>query len=65
MAVTILYVLPSQAPLAPEQIDSFYRSSYAELKGATLTRIPNSAHFIMLDAPERFQSEVRKFLRAS
>ncbi len=63
--VTVLYVAPIAKPFAPEQIDSFYRTSYAKLKGATLTRIPNSAHFIMLDAPERFQSEVRRFLRAS
>jgi pimeloyl-ACP methyl ester carboxylesterase len=63
--VTVLYVLPTRTLFTPEQLDSFYRSSYAKLKDPTLTRIPNSAHFIMLDAPERFQSEVRKFLRAS
>lgn len=60
---TVLYVLPDRLPLTQQQYDAFYRSSYANLKGVTLTRIPNSSHFIMLDAPERFQSEVRLFLR--
>ncbi|MGH6610515.1 MAG: alpha/beta fold hydrolase, partial [Burkholderiaceae bacterium] len=60
---TVLYALPNRGPFTPQQFDALYRSAYADLKGATLTRIPNSSHFIMLDAPERFASEVRHFLR--
>lgn len=60
---TVLYVMPDRTPLTPQQFDAFYRASYANLHGVTLTRIPNSAHFIMFDAPERFASEVRAFLR--
>lgn len=63
--VTVLYVVPNGAPFTPEQIDAFYKASYAKLRESTLTRIPNSAHFIMLDAPARFQSEARRFLRPS
>lgn len=61
--VTVLYVAQRNAPFTPEQFEAFYKTSYTNLKGATLMRIPNSAHFIMFDAPERFQSEVRRFLR--
>ena len=42
--------------------DVYYKAAYAPLKGVVLTRIPASAHFIMWDQPERFQSEVKAFL---
>lgn len=60
---TVLYVVPTGAPFTPEQIDAFYKASYANLKGATLTRIPDAAHFIMYDSPARFQAEVKAFLQ--
>ncbi|HZV63736.1 MAG TPA: alpha/beta hydrolase [Telluria sp.] len=59
---TVLYVLPNGSPIGEAQIDGFYQAAYAPLKGATLKRIPNSAHFIMWDQPARFQSEVKAFL---
>jgi pimeloyl-ACP methyl ester carboxylesterase len=59
---TVLYVLPNGSPIGEAQIDAFYQAAYAPVKGATLKRIPNSAHFIMWDQPERFQSEVKAFL---
>jgi pimeloyl-ACP methyl ester carboxylesterase len=62
---TVLYVTPTGAPLTDAQMDGFYRASYAALKGAQLKRIPDSAHFIMLDAPERFSQELRAFLAGS
>ncbi|MFZ6653889.1 alpha/beta fold hydrolase [Undibacterium sp. TJN19] len=60
---TVLYVLPNGAPLTEAQIDAFYQSAYASLKGVTLKRIPASAHFIMWDQPEQFQAEVKNFLK--
>ena len=60
--LTVLYVLPAGAPLTAEQIDGFYRLSYAGAPQAVLKRIPDSYHFIMFDAPEAFQSELRAFL---
>jgi len=45
------------------QIDGFYASQYALLKGVVLVRIPESAHVIMWDQPQRFQNEVTEFLR--
>ena len=43
-------------------VDGIYRASYRTLPGATLKRIDDSAHFIMLDQPARFEAEVNAFL---
>ena len=59
---TVLYVTPRGVPLTDAQIDGFMRAAYAPLGGAKLVRIPDSAHFIMADAPERFRQELRGFL---
>jgi pimeloyl-ACP methyl ester carboxylesterase len=60
--LTVLYVLPAGAPLTPEQIDQFYRLSYAGAPQAVLKRIPDSYHFIMFDQPDAFRRELRAFL---
>jgi pimeloyl-ACP methyl ester carboxylesterase len=60
---TVLYVTPKGAQVTDAQIDAFYKTAYAPLKGAVVKRVPDSAHVIMWDAPERFQSEVVAFLR--
>ena len=60
--VTVLYVQPKGADGPPEQFDAVYKNVYAPVKQVTLKRIPDSAHFIMWDQPERFQSEVAGFL---
>ena len=44
------------------QADAIYRGAYAALRKATLSRVPDSAHFIMIDQPERFRAEVKAFL---
>jgi pimeloyl-ACP methyl ester carboxylesterase len=62
--VTVLYVQPKSVPLAAEQFDAVYRSAYAPINDLTLKRIPDSAHFIMWDQPQRFQAEVKAFLPA-
>jgi len=59
---TVLYVTPAGAPFTDEQMDAGYKAAYADLSGVTLKRIPNSAHFIMLDAPDAFADEVKAFL---
>ena len=59
---TVLYVLPAGAPLTEAQIDQYYAMSYAGAPQAVLKRIPDSYHFIMLDAPEAFQRELKAFL---
>jgi pimeloyl-ACP methyl ester carboxylesterase len=60
--LTVLYVLPAGAPLTEAQIDQYYAMSYAGAPQAVLKRIPDSYHFIMLDAPEAFRSELKAFL---
>jgi pimeloyl-ACP methyl ester carboxylesterase len=60
--LTVLYVLPAGAPLTADQIDGFYRASFAGAPQAVLKRIPDSYHFIMFDQPAVFQTELRAFL---
>jgi pimeloyl-ACP methyl ester carboxylesterase len=60
--VTVLYVIPPQMPLTPEQYDGFLRASYASLPNARIVKIEESYHFIMIDQFDRFMSEVRTFL---
>lgn len=60
--VTVLYVRPKAPGVTDAKIDADYKETYAGLKGVTLKRIPDSAHFMMWDQPERFQSEVSAFL---
>ncbi|MFN3791815.1 alpha/beta fold hydrolase [Massilia sp.] len=62
--VTVLYVQPRSVPIPAEQFDFAYRSAYAPVRKLTLKRIPDSAHFIMWDQPQRFRDEVKAFLAA-
>lgn len=59
---TILYVTPQGAPFTDEQMDGIYKAAYAGIEGVKLERVPNSAHFIMLDAPDVFAEDVKTFL---
>lgn len=60
--VEVLYVKFNDPRMTPEITDGIYRAAYARLPGAQLKRIDDSAHFIMLDQPERFEAEVEAFL---
>lgn len=60
--VTVLYVQPNTVPLPPAQFDALYHGAYGATRQLTLKRIPDSAHFIMWDQPQRFQKEVGAFL---
>jgi pimeloyl-ACP methyl ester carboxylesterase len=60
--LTVLYVTPQGAPVTDAQIEQFYAMSYAGAPQAVLKRIPDSYHFIMLDAPAAFQTELKAFL---
>lgn len=62
--VTVLYVQPKSVPIPAEQFDYVYKTAYAPVKSLSLKRIPDSAHFIMWDQPQRFQAEVKAFLGA-
>ena len=60
--VTVLWVYPPASPIGEGQMAEFYRLSYANAPQAKLTQVPDSYHFIMFDAPERFRSELSDFL---
>lgn len=60
---TVLYVTPARTGMTDAQIDSGYRAAYGQLAGVKFVRIPDSAHFIMIDQPVRFQEELRAFLK--
>lgn len=60
--ITVLYVIPPQMPLTPEQYDGFMRMSYASVPSARIVKIEESYHFIMIDQFDRFMSEVNTFL---
>jgi pimeloyl-ACP methyl ester carboxylesterase len=59
---TVLYDRFNDPRMTPEITDGIYRASFATLPGATLKRIDDSAHFIMLDQPAVFAAEVNAFL---
>lgn len=59
---TVLYIAPKAPGVTDALIDDRYKGAYAPLKGATLKRIPASAHFIMWDQSAQFQAEVKQFL---
>jgi pimeloyl-ACP methyl ester carboxylesterase len=63
--MTVLWVNPAGAPFSVEQMSGFYRASYANAPRAVLKHIPEAYHFIMWDAPEAFQAELRSFLTAN
>jgi pimeloyl-ACP methyl ester carboxylesterase len=58
----VLYVQPAGAPLTAEQIDNYYRISYRAAPQAVVRRVPDSAHFVMIDQPTVFQTALREFL---
>jgi pimeloyl-ACP methyl ester carboxylesterase len=60
--LTVLYVTPAGAPVTDAQMEQYYAKSYSGAPQAVLKRVPDSYHFIMLDAPEAFRSELKAFL---
>lgn len=60
--VEVVYVKFNDARMTPEITDMVYQASFAALPGATLKRIDDSAHFIMLDQPAAFFAELDAFV---
>jgi hypothetical protein len=46
-----------------ERVTAMYRSQLSQLPAAKLVMDPNALHFVMLDDPAFFQSQVNDFLR--
>jgi pimeloyl-ACP methyl ester carboxylesterase len=62
--MTVLWVVPTGAPLSQEQLTSFYKASFANAPQTVLKYVPDSAHFIMWDNPTVFRAELKAFLSA-
>ncbi|HTU10203.1 MAG TPA: alpha/beta hydrolase [Allosphingosinicella sp.] len=63
--LVVLYTDPggaAQMGFPPERIDQVYQMSYRAAPHAVVTRVPNTAHFIMYDNPAFFQTKLREFL---
>jgi pimeloyl-ACP methyl ester carboxylesterase len=60
--MTVLWVVPTGAPLKEEQLAAFYKASYANAPQTVLKHIADSAHFIMWDNPAAFRTELKAFL---
>jgi pimeloyl-ACP methyl ester carboxylesterase len=59
----ILYVTPAGPQFTDAQIDAGYAAFYAGIQGAKLTRVPDSAHFVMYDNPDFFHAAMKAFLQ--
>ncbi|MFC5372127.1 alpha/beta fold hydrolase [Brevundimonas faecalis] len=58
----VLYVKFNDPRMTDAITDMIYQASFANLPGARLKRIDDSAHFIMLDQPTAFYSDLDAFL---
>ena len=58
----VIYVTPAGPHFTDAAIDAGYAQFYKGLAGVTLTRAPDSAHFIMYDNPAFFHAAMKAFL---
>jgi pimeloyl-ACP methyl ester carboxylesterase len=61
--ITVLYAF-NAATQSQKTTDKEFHDAYAAAPHATLIRIDDSAHFIMLDQPQKFDDAVQKFLKS-
>ncbi len=61
--VTLLYPWDSQSGFPREATDKLYKDNFAALSGAKLVCIEDSLHFIMLDQPAKFATQLDAFLK--
>lgn len=60
--MAVLYVIPPDAGMPPEQYEAALRASYANAPNAKLVKIENALHFIQLDQPARLVAEIDAFV---
>jgi pimeloyl-ACP methyl ester carboxylesterase len=58
--VTVLYAVP--APAMAAMFRTTFAGAYAAAPSIRVIPVERSAHFIMLDQPERFRAEVETFM---
>ena len=61
--VTLLYPWDSQSGFPREATDKLYKDNFAALPNAKLVCIEDSFHFIMLDQPAKFATQLDAFLK--
>jgi pimeloyl-ACP methyl ester carboxylesterase len=61
--MTVLYPWDSSTGLEKDAVDSLYRENFAATPNKTMVRMDNSLHFIMLDQPDQFATQVDTFLK--
>jgi pimeloyl-ACP methyl ester carboxylesterase len=61
--LTVVYVQAANVPLPADQFDAAMKQMYGTAPNATMVRINDSNHYIMLDQPARFVTEVDKFMQ--
>ena len=60
--MAVLYVVPSEGPVPPDQYEAGMRAAYANAPNAKLVKIENARHFIQLDQPARLVAEIEAFV---
>jgi pimeloyl-ACP methyl ester carboxylesterase len=61
--VTLLYPWDSSSGFPREATDKLYHDNFASLPGAKLVCMEDSLHFIMLDQPAKFATQLDTFLK--
>jgi pimeloyl-ACP methyl ester carboxylesterase len=61
--VTVLYVVPPNLPVPPEEFERAARLAFANAPPARFVKIENSNHYIQIDQPARFVAEVDAFMQ--
>jgi len=62
--ITLLYPYDAGGQSSKKDVDKMYHDAYATAPHAMLVRIDDSAHFIMLDQPQKFDDAVQTFLKS-
>ena len=64
IAAPITLIVPWHAGMGRDQaaVEAFYRTQYAGTPELRVEMVPDAAHFVMLDQPERFAALVDSFL---
>lgn len=61
--VTVLYVIPPNVPISPEELESAIHHAFDNISHVHMVKIENSNHYIQIDRPDRFMAEVDAFMR--
>ena len=61
--ITVLYVVPPNLPIPPEEFERAARGAFASAATARFVKIENSNHYIQIDQPARLVAEVDAFMR--